>query len=151
MTGDAFTDTLRTIEGRVLDEVWLGRWRLTGGVVAVLVLAVGAVAWWCVADTGAAQGIPAVSLAMFALAGGASAAALARRRYRWCCAAAYFSGLATVIGVGALWWLRTGHHATGLAWLVAADLAVTALAGQWLTLVFTPIERSQPDMRGGGR
>ncbi|OBC08452.1 hypothetical protein A5784_07330 [Mycobacterium sp. 852013-50091_SCH5140682] len=144
-------DTLRTIEGRVLDEVWMGRSRFAGGVAAVLVLAVSAVTWWCLGDTGAAQGVPAVSLVMFALAGAASSVALARRRYRWCCAAAYFSGLATVIGVGALWWLRTGHHGTGLAWLVAADLAVAALTGHWLTLVFTPIERSQPDMRTRGR
>ncbi|ORA28874.1 hypothetical protein BST13_27750 [Mycobacterium aquaticum] len=144
-------DTLRTIEGRVLDEVWMGRWRFAAGVLAVLVLVVGAVTWWFLADTGAAHSVPMVGLVMFALAAVASAAALLRRRYRWCCAAAYFSGLATVVGVGALWWLRTGHHATGLAWLVAADLAVMALAGHWLTLVFTPIERSQPDMRTGGR
>ncbi|ART71528.1 hypothetical protein BTO20_25915 [Mycobacterium dioxanotrophicus] len=151
MAGDAFMDTLRTIEGRVLDEVWMGRWRFAAGVLAVLVLVVGAVTWWCVAESGAAHSVPMVGLVMFALAGAASSVALARRRYRWCCAAAYLSGLATVVGVGALWWLRTGHHATGLGWLVAADLAVMALAGHWLALVFTPIEQSQPDMRTGGR
>lgn len=150
MAGDAFTDTLRTIEDRVLDEVWIPGWRLAAGGLALLVLAVSSVRWWCIADTGASHGVPMVGLVMFALAGAASSAALARRRYRWCCAAAYCSGLATVVGVGALWWLRTGHHAIGLAWLVAADLAAMALAGHWLTLVLTPIERSQPDMRTGG-
>lgn len=150
MAVEPFTDTLRTIEAQVLDDVWIGPRRAVAGAFVASILVGTAGAWCWFGDIPVAHGIPVLGLVLFAVAGVVSGIALARRRYRWCCVAAYSCGLATVIGVGVLWWLRTGHHAAGLGWLAAADLAAVTLAGIWLTVVVTPIERSQPDMRTRG-
>jgi len=76
-----------------------------------------------------------------------SALALWRRRYGWCCAAAYCGAVTTVIGMGSFWWVRTGHVGIGIAWLLVADVAVIMMTGGWLTVIITPVERSQPQMR----
>lgn len=147
MAVEHFTDILRTIEAHVLDDVWIGKRRAAAGFVTLAVLVTAAMGWCVVGEFQVAHGVPALSVTLFAISGVLSAVALTRRRYRWCCAAAYSCGLATVIGVGVLWWSRTGHAGSGQGWLAVANLAVVVLAGIWLTVVVTPIERSQPDMR----
>lgn len=146
-------DTLRTIEGRVLEEVWIGSGRFATAGGSAVMLALASVLWWRGGHADPvhpSSGVPTVSAALFVVGAVVSGATLVRRRYRWCCAAAYCSALATVAGVGAFWWLRTGRHGAGLVWLVLADVAATALAVCWLTVIVTPIERSQPDMRTRG-
>ncbi|MEE6170164.1 MULTISPECIES: hypothetical protein [unclassified Mycolicibacterium] len=144
----ALVDTLRVIEANVLEEVWIGSVRYGVGMGLSAVLSAVS-AWWCLGPGHASGGVPVVSAVMFGLAAVTSAMAVLRRRYRWCCAALYCCGLATVIGVGAFWWLRTGRHNAGLGWLVLADAAAIGLMLCWATVVVTPIERSQPDMRRG--
>lgn len=145
MTGRAGTveHMLQAIETHVLDEVWLGRSRSAVGGALVVMLCATAVAW----RTNVAGHVPTVAAVMLLLASGVSGLALARRRYRWCCAAAYGCGLASVFGIGAFWWLRTGPPGAPLTWLMLADLAVVALTILWITVITTPIERSQPEMR----
>ncbi|WP_155943045.1 hypothetical protein [Mycobacterium sp. 141] len=140
-------NTLREIESSVLERVWLGSRRLVVGAALAATLAGASLMWWCGRPVPGSSGVPAVSAAMFVVASATSAILLVRRRYRWCCAALYCSGLATVIGIGAFWWLRTGRHSAGLGWLVLADVVAMALALCWATVVVTPIEQSQPDMR----
>lgn len=144
----ALVDTLRVIEAKVLEEVWIGsvRWGVGVGLSVVLVAVS---AWWCGGPGHASGGVPTTSAVLFVVAALTSAMAVFRRRYRWCCAALYCCGLATVIGIGAFWWLRTGRHSAGLGWLVLADVAAIGLMLCWATVVVTPIERSQPDMRSG--
>lgn len=147
MAGEARTvdRILDDIEHRVLEEVWLGRrpsangWTLVGTLIATVML-------WRIDATGH---VPTVAAAMLTLAAGLSGLALARRRYRWCCVAAYSCGLASVLGIGAFWWVRTGRPDAPLTWLILADIAVVLLTAHWLTVIVTPIERSQPDMRFG--
>jgi hypothetical protein len=143
--------TLKTIENRVLEEVWIGRvWRVVGGALATA-LAGTALACWLEAmgqeSPHAANRVPTVTVVGLVVASAVSARALRLRRYRWCCAAAYCCGLAAVIGIGAFWWVRTGHAGIGLSWLVLADLAEVPLTLGWLAVIVTPIERNQPDMR----
>ncbi|MGD9517797.1 hypothetical protein [Mycolicibacterium sp.] len=57
--------------------------------------------------------------------------------------------MASVLGIGAFWWVRTGRPDAPLTWLILADIAVVLLTAHWLTVIVTPIERSQPDMRFG--
>jgi hypothetical protein len=134
---------LQDIEHLVLEEVWLGRGRSVSGWALVASLIATALAW----RTDAIGHVPSFAVAMLLLASGASTLALIRRRYRWCCAAAYCCGLAAVIGIGAFWWLRTGRFGAPLTWLILADGAVVLSTIFWLAVVVTPIERSQPDMR----
>ena len=143
--------TLQMIENRVLEEVWIARvWRAVGGALAVA-LAGAALAWWPEAmgqeSPHGANVVPTVTVALALVTSTVSALALRLRRYRWCCAAAYCCGLAAVIGIGAFWWVRTGHLGIGLSWLVLADLAAVTLTLGWIAVIVTPVERSQPDMR----
>ncbi|GBG36726.1 hypothetical protein [Mycobacterium montefiorense] len=142
---------LRRIENRVLEQVWIARARRGVGGALVVVLAIAAWAWWLEAVarglSGAAIALPAAAVVFFVAASALSALALALRRFRWCCAAAYCCGLAAVIGIGAFWWARTGTLAIGVSWLVLADLTTLVLCAGWLAVILTPIERSQPDMR----
>lgn len=136
---------LDDIEHRVLEEVWLGRrrsvtgWALVGSVFATVML-------WRI---DAAGHVPTVATVILSTAASASGLALARRRYRWCCVAAYSCGLASVFGIGAFWWVRTGRPNAPLTWLMLADIAILVLTALWLAVIVTPIERSQPDMRYG--
>lgn len=142
---------LRAIENHVLEEVWIGRLRRTAGVAVTLAVVGTAAVWWLDALGGdsphVGKGVVTVTGAVLLLASTVSGLALALRRYRWCCAAAYCCGLAAVIGLGAFWWLRTGRTGIGLSWLVLADVAAVTLTVGWLVVIVTPIERSQPDMR----
>lgn len=142
---------LQDIEHHVLEDVWLGRGRSATGCALVVTLSATAVVWWIDAISEspphASNHVPTVAAAILLLASGVSGLALALRRYRWCCAAAYCCGLATVIGIGAFWWLRTGRPGAALTWLMLADMAVGVLTIIWLMAIITPIERSQPDMR----
>ncbi len=159
MNGDQVKDVQREsirhelagIERRVLDEVWIGRPRWAGyGVLAILVF-VSATAW-CIDVVGEVSGpgsnrVPVIGTVALLGAAGASAFALTVRRFRECCAAAYACGLATLIGAGALWWLRTGRPDAPAGWLVIADTAAVLLTFGWLSVVVKPIEHSQPQMR----
>lgn len=137
---------MQHIETHVLEEVWLGRSRAGVGSALVVMLCTSAAVW----RIDASGHVPTVAAVMLLLASGVSGLALARRRYRWCCAAAYSCGLASVLGIGAFWWLRTGRPGAALTWLMLADIAVVALTVLWLAVITTPIERSQPDMRAPG-
>ena len=143
--------TLRIIEHRVLEEVWIGRLQRAAGSAFTVALAGTAAVWWLdVSGRSAPHGgnrVATVTVAVFMVASAVSGSALALRRYRWCCAAAYCCGLTAVIGIGAFWWLRTGRTGIELTWVVLADLAAMALTLGWLAVIVTPIERSQPDMR----
>lgn len=136
---------LADIEHRVLEEVWLGRRRSLTGWALIAALVVTVMLW----RVDAAGPVPTIAAVMLATASGMSALALARCRYRWCCAAAYSCGLASVFGVGAFWWARTGRPAAPLTWLMLADVAVVVLTALWLMVIGTPVARSQPDMRSG--
>jgi hypothetical protein len=135
---------LHDIERRVLEEVWLSRRHVVTGVALVVTLVMTAAEFLRV---GVAHAAPVVAAAALVVAATVSGMALLRRRYRWCCAAAYCCGLAGVVGIGVFWWLNTGRCGVALSWLVVADLTVVALTVQWLTVIVTPLERSQPDMR----
>jgi hypothetical protein len=143
--------TLQKLETRVLEEIWIGRvWRAVGGALAVA-LAGTALAWWLEAmgheSPHGANRVPAVTVVLAVVTSVVSAVALRLRRYRWCCAAAYSCALAAMIGIGAFWWVRTGHAGIGLSWLMLADLAAVTLTLGWIAMIVTPVERSQPDMR----
>ncbi len=145
MTGGAGTveQIMQRIESLVLEEVWLGRSRCVVGSALAAMLCITAAAW----RIDAKGHVPTIAALMLLFASVVSGLALARRHFRWCCAAAYSCGLASVFGIGAFWWLRTGRTGAGSAWLMLADVAVVALTIFWLTVIITPIERSQPDMR----
>jgi uncharacterized membrane protein YfcA len=143
--------TLQDIESRVLEEVWIGQFGRAAGGALVLALAGMAFVWWLTAIgdevVHTASRVCTTTAALLVVASALSGIALWRRKYRWCCAAAYWCGLTSVIGIGTLWWVRTARAGVGLSWLVLADVAAVALTLGWLGLVITPIERSQPDMR----
>ena len=149
---DSHQRTLRRIENRVLDDVLIGRARRAAGVALTAGMAGMASVWWRELighqSPHASTRIPAIAVLALVGASVVSFLALRLRRYRWCCAAAYSCGLAAVIGIGAFWWVRTGPTRLELSWLVLADLVAMTLAVGWLALVVSPIERTQPDMRG---
>ena len=146
---------LRQIGRRVLDDVWMsGRARaFTLGAVATL--GGGALNGWL--DTAAkatAQTqtvwISQAAIGLFVLTAALSSAAVGLRRFRWCCAAAYLGGIATVTGLGMVWWHQTapsGRSAGPSAWMVIGVLACATLTVIWLSVILTPLERSQPDIR----
>ncbi|MDY6998281.1 MAG: hypothetical protein SW019_16910 [Actinomycetota bacterium] len=144
---------LRDIEHRVLHEMSLGRVRSAAISVLGPTLAVTAVVWWIDLfvhrSPDVSLGVPTVAFVILAVAALTSMVALGVRRFRWSCAAAYSCALGTVVGIGAFWWVRTGPAESSVGWLVAADLAVLVLAAAWLSLLATPVDRSQPDMRRG--
>lgn len=135
----------------MLDEVWVGTRRSVGYGFLAAVVAAAALMWWSdVADEVSAYGsnrVPVVSMAGLTIAAAVSALALRLRRFRACCVAACTCGLAAVIGVGTIWWLHTGRPGAAFPWLLVADIAVILLTIGWLSLVMTPIEHSQPQMR----
>jgi hypothetical protein len=151
---DTVERTLADIEDRVLGEVWIGHRRAVAHGVLTLLLMVMTAVWWIDVVSGvSAPGpnrVPTVTAIVLSLASAASGLALGLRRFRGCCAAAYTCGLGAVIGIGAFWWLRTGRPGATLTWLMIADVAVVLLTAGWLSVVITPIEWSQPDMRRSG-
>lgn len=98
---------------------------------------------------GAAQDGHRVAVAAYSLCAVASLssiAGLAIQRFSWICAAAYACALATVTSLGAFWWYRTGG--AGLPWPAALACPVAGLlTAGWISVLVTPVERSQPDMR----
>lgn len=138
--------TLRAIERRVVHDVWIGPvYRLTGAALAT--------ALCTAAVTGARTAFDAEYRVAFIahlitiIAAVSSVGGLAFRRFTWICVAAYASTLAAVATVGAFWWYRTG--ATPVPWPTTVGcVVVTMLSVGWVVLLATPIERSQPDMRG---
>lgn len=146
---------LRKIGRRVFEDVWMsGRVRaFTLAVVATLV-GTAMIGWLNLTAKANAQTttswISCVALALFALAASVSSLAVCLLRFRWCCAAAYISGIATVVGLGMVWWHQTappGSSPRPSAWMVIGVLAATVLTLTWLGVILTPSERSQPDMR----
>ena len=129
--GDSIECTLARIESRVLEDVWLGHRRFAGYGVLTLFQTAAAVMWASDAlfdaPANGAGGVPAIASSVLAIASVCSGLALALRRFRWCCAAAYSCGLAGAVGVGAFWWVHTGRPGAALTWLVLADIAVVAL------------------------
>lgn len=141
--------TLAGIERRVLGEVWIGARRGAALVSLTVVVLVASVTWCYDSVTLGSGHVPVVGLVALIIATGVSVLALARRRFHVCCAAAYTCGLAAVIGIGALWWLRTGQPGVPQVWVIIADMAAVLLTLGWLSVVMTPIELSQPQMRTG--
>lgn len=158
MATDCQTDldsALRQISRRVLEDVWIsGRVRaFTLGAIATL--GGGILCGWLdsIPNTAAqihTAWISQVTIGSFTLAAVLSSAAIGLRRFRWCCAAAYFTGIATVLGVGTVWWHQTAppeRSAGTAAWMFVGVLACATLAATWLLVILTPLERSQPDLR----
>ncbi|MBI3692185.1 MAG: hypothetical protein HY239_16425 [Mycolicibacterium aromaticivorans] len=148
---ESIRHALAGIERRVLDEVWIGRPRWAGHT-ALTILLLAAIGAWCIDVVGEVPGpgsyrVPVIGTLAHMVAAGASALALTARRFRECCAAAYACGLSAVIGIGALWWLRTGTPDAPMAWLVVADMAAVLLTVGWLSVAVKPLEHSQPEMR----
>lgn len=146
---------LRQIGRRVLDDVWIGgRVRaVTFGAVATLAGA--ALNGWLGTAARATAQMPTgwishVAIGLFTLTAALSSVAVRLRRFRWCCAAAYIGGIATVAGLGMVWWHQTappGRSAGPAAWMVIGVLACVTLTVTWLGVILTPLERSQPDIR----
>ena len=142
--------TIQRIESRVLHEVSISRTWLTLSNAVTVVAATSILAWSREAigqhwpRTCTVSGVTVIAIFVTSTM---SALALWRRRYGWCCAAAYCGAVTTVIGMGSFWWVRTGHVGIGIAWLLVADVAVIMMTGGWLTVIITPVERSQPQMR----
>ncbi|WP_142391467.1 hypothetical protein [Mycobacterium sp. ENV421] len=131
--------------------MWIER-RRWPGYAALTILLLASTAAWCIDVIGEVRApgsyrVPLIGAVALAVAAGASAFALKVRRFRECCVAAYACGLAAVIGIGALWWVRTGGPDAPMALLVVADLAAVMLTVGWLSVVVKPIEQSQPQMR----
>ncbi|MGE0218359.1 hypothetical protein [Mycolicibacterium sp.] len=135
--------TLEQIEHRVLDEVHLAAWvRRVAWVAAAVLVVAGAMVWTL------GWGMPLATSTLGVCAAICSAVALRRRRFRWCVAAAYLSGLSTVAGVGGFWWSRTRSADAILAASAGvAAVAAAALTAVWVSVAITPVKDSQPDMR----
>ena len=143
---------LNTIERRVLEEVWIGASARRTMAVAATVLGVVAIAAWnhdtpLGADSGYNDWVPKAAAAAFLLAAGTSLLALFRKRFRWCCTAACVSAKSAATGFGALWWYCTTPNAE-TAWSTPLGcVGAVTLTATWLVVTFTPLDRSQPDMR----
>lgn len=135
--------TLKRIEHRVLDDVHLAAWARHAAWVASAVLVLAGVTVWVVG-----AGVPLATSALGVGAAACSVVALRRRRFRWCVAAAYLSGLSTVAGVGAFWWCQTSSAGSILAVLAAVSaVAAAALTAVWVAVSITPVMDSHPDLR----
>lgn len=146
---------LRAIERRVFEDVWIGTRRARALAALATALAAVAVASLVTGEppaveTRSGHWISLVALVLFTFAASASAFALVRRRFRWCCLAACVSALATVDGAGAFWWHHTAQTAFWLPAAAAGMLAGAALTVGWLGVCLTPLPSSQPDMRAAG-
>lgn len=138
--------TLRSIEDRVMGEVWLGAARRRGG--RVLATALAATASAGVLDAyGHSHSVAFIAAALLGLGALISLVALQLQRFGWGCAAVYVCGVATVAGGGAFWWYRTGHVDSLPIVTLFGSVVSAALTVGWLTVLMTPIHRSQPDMR----
>lgn len=138
--------TLKQIEHRVLDDVHLDPWaRHVARVAATVLIATGITAWVVGHDGGA---IPLAASVLGAGAAMCSGVSLRGRRFRWCVAAAYLSGLSTVAGVGAFWWCQTSSAVATLTVSSGVSaVAAAALTAVWVAVAITPVTDSQPDMR----
>lgn len=135
--------TLKQIEHRVLADVYLPLWarRAVWAATTVLVIT-GATAW----VVGA--GLPLAASTLGVGAAFCSAVSLRRRRFQWCVAAAFLSGVSTVAEVGAFWWSRTGSAGPVLATSTAvAAVATATLTAVWVSVAITPVTESHPHMR----
>ncbi|MGV0770273.1 hypothetical protein [Mycobacterium syngnathidarum] len=146
---------LRAIERRVFEDVWIGAARARVLTALAIAVAGAAIALRVTGDIPAGptrngHWISLVAISLFALSSAASAFALVRRRFRWCCMATCTSAVATVGGAGSFWWHHTAHTAS---WVPAAlgTLTVAALTAGWLGVCLAPLDSSQPDMRAAGR
>lgn len=144
---DASIDsTLRSIENKVMGDLWLGDTRRRAGRVLAACLAATAVAGWLVAD-GRTHKVALVASVLFILGSVISLVALYLQRFAWGCAAVYMCGVATVSGVGAFWWYRTAQvDSMPLVTVLGSTLSATLTVG-WLAVLMAPIQRYQPDMR----
>ncbi|WP_158021340.1 hypothetical protein [Mycolicibacterium chubuense] len=144
-------EMLADIESRVLEDMWIGRGRRLIVVALTALLPVSVALWWTgnrsAPSVHDADRVSIVATVVLTLPVITSAAALIVRRFRYCCAAAYTGGVSAVIGIGAFWWHRTGQAQATPLWLSVADVSVVLLTLGWLSVVATPIERSQPEMR----
>lgn len=146
---------LRKIGRRVLEDVWIsGRVRAIAAVAAATLTAATVLGGLSLAATAAAAArtswLSCIATALFGLTASVSAVAVCRPRFRWCCAAAYAGTVATIAGLGMVWWHRTappGSSAGLSPWMVTGVLAAIVLSLTWLSVILTPSERSQPDMR----
>jgi hypothetical protein len=141
---------LLSIQQHVLHDVWIpGPQTVAAAVVA------------CGLGAGAATGVAhafrnehwlgIVGNLLFLALAATTLFGLHRRRFNWCCAAAIFGGISTVAGVGAIWWHRTAHIETGLAQVALCAVAAALLTAHWVSVIVSPLERSQPDMRMAAR
>ncbi|WP_395312032.1 hypothetical protein V4U86_13315 [Mycobacterium sp. AMU20-3851] len=135
--------TLKQIEHRVLEDVHLPPWaRRVAWVAATVLIVAGVIA------TAAGGGIPLAAAALGAGAAICSVVTLRRRRFRWCVAAAYLSGVSTVAGVGAFWWSRTSSADPILAASTGVSaVAAATLTAVWISVAITPVKDSHPDIR----
>ncbi|BBX16269.1 hypothetical protein CRI77_09025 [Mycolicibacterium duvalii] len=135
--------TLKQIEHRVLDDVYLPIWARRVAWAATTVLVVTGITAWVVSE-----GLPLVASALGAGAVICSVVSLRRRRFRWSVAAAYLSGVSTVAGLGAFWWCRTSSADSILATSSGVSaVAAAALTAVWVTVAITPVKDSHPHMR----
>ncbi|PQP48028.1 MULTISPECIES: hypothetical protein [Mycolicibacterium] len=138
--------TLKQIEHRVLNEVYVPLWaRRVARVAATVLIVTGITAWAMGHDDG---GVPLAASVLGAGAAICSAVSLRRHRFGWCVAAAYLSGVSTVVGIGAFWWCRTGSAGPILTTSTGASaVAAAALTAVWVSVAITPVKDSHPDMR----
>lgn len=137
--------------------MWISGWVRSLTLGAIATLGGGILYGWLDSTADAAAHthtvwISRIALGSFTLAAILSAAAIGLRRFRWCCAAAYVTAIATVLGFGTVWWHQTappGRSAGPTGWMVVGVLACATLTVTWLTVILTPLDRSQPDLRNG--
>ncbi|MGE2714712.1 hypothetical protein ACQI4L_11685 [Mycolicibacterium litorale] len=134
---------LKQIEHRVLDDVYLPIWARRVAWAAATVLIITGITAWVVGE-----GLPLVASTLGAGAAICSVVSLRRRRFRWCVAAAYLSGLSTVAGIGAFWWCQTSSAGSVLAVSSGVSaVAAAALTAVWVAVAITPLKDSHPHMR----
>lgn len=100
---------LNKIGRRVLEDVWIsGRARAFTATVVATLVGTATIGWLNLTATANAATTPSwiscLASGLFALAASVSLLAVGLLRFRWCCAAAYLSGIAAVAGVGMVWW-----------------------------------------------
>nr|WP_325503319.1 hypothetical protein [Mycobacterium sp.] len=148
---DHIEAVLRKIGRRVLEDVWKsGRARAFAVMAMATLVGVTIVGWLGLAAEATTSWLSCIAITLFGLTALVSSVAVCRLRFRWCCAAAYVSAIAAVAGLGMVWWHRTappGSSSGPSAWMVIGVLTAAILNLAWLSVILTPSERSQPDMR----
>ena len=135
--------TLKQIEHRVLDDVYLPPWARRVAWAGTTVLFITVFAAWIIGGA-----VPVIASVLGAGAAICSVVTLRGRRFRWCVAAAYLSGLSTAAGVGAFWWCQTSSAVAALTISTGVSaVAAAALTAVWVAVAITPVRDSQPDMR----